>query len=571
MTVVPVIGRELRAQARQPLTYWLRIIGGLSIAAAFLAAWWHMEQDRAFFATAARWRGFYRSIPRGPSPFEAFGTALFGNINLLIVCAIWLFVPLSAADAISRERREGTLPLLFLTRLSSSGIVLGKACAHILRSFSLFVTMAPWLMLPVLFGGVAIKDVQIALTLDVAAILLAMSAGLLATTWPRDWLRSVILAEFLALFFLLLLLHGHEAVLRDALNVGTPASLPGSWQGRLGYNRWEVIAPASQTGWIEWFQAALALTTNWSRPDQWQGGFGMASGSSWAALWTRMTPAGHHAWIIGCIALVLGSGLLFFVTILIGASRIQSSWRDTGEAFHSTELKQQFFAPRYLAPFLHQRLSRALSANPIGWLQVYSPSARLIKWGWCLFIILIEILLSGNSDDLYGAQRAFGLLLLLGMTFSATASFRQELATGAFELWLVTPLRERQIIAGRVRGLWKQFLPALLVYAAGGIYLASGWNDNVRAVEAWTSLARMLAGFCAMPLLGLYFAIMRWNFFTSWLVAGLVGLGLPGLVRALGATETFRIIFQLGLGAMAGVFLYQRLRKREFLLALTHR
>jgi hypothetical protein len=203
MTVVPVIGRELRAQARQPLTYWLRIIGGLSLAAAFFAAWWHMEQERAFYATTARWPGFYRSVSPVPRSFEAFGAALFGNINLLIFFAIWLFVPLSAADAISRERREGTLPLLFLTKLSSSGIVLGKACVHILRSFSLFLTMAPWLTLPVLFGGVAIKDVQIALTLDVAAILLAMSAGLLATTWPRDWMRSVILAEFLALFLLI--------------------------------------------------------------------------------------------------------------------------------------------------------------------------------------------------------------------------------------------------------------------------------------------------------------------------------------------------------------------------------
>jgi hypothetical protein len=27
MTLLPVIARELRAQSRQPMTYWLRVIG----------------------------------------------------------------------------------------------------------------------------------------------------------------------------------------------------------------------------------------------------------------------------------------------------------------------------------------------------------------------------------------------------------------------------------------------------------------------------------------------------------------------------------------------------------------
>ena len=98
---------------------------------------------------------------------------------------------------------------------------------------------------------------------------------------------------------------------------------------------------------------------------------------------------------------------------------------------------------------MDQSLSRALTANPIGWLQHYSPSARMVKWAWCLFIILVEIYFSADPDDLYAAQAGLGLLLLLALTFSATGSFRGELETGAFELLLVTPLRERQIIAGR--------------------------------------------------------------------------------------------------------------------------
>jgi len=96
-----------------------------------------------------------------PNTVQTFGTTLFGKMNLFIFVAIWLFVPLASADALSRERREGTLPLLYLTELRSVGIVLGKAFVHMLRSVSLFLAMAPWLMLPLVFGGVGVSDVVV--------------------------------------------------------------------------------------------------------------------------------------------------------------------------------------------------------------------------------------------------------------------------------------------------------------------------------------------------------------------------------------------------------------------------
>jgi ABC-type transport system involved in multi-copper enzyme maturation permease subunit len=47
------------------------------------------------------------SLPATPNPYQTLGIALFGKMNLFIFAAIWLFVPLAAADAVSRERREG--------------------------------------------------------------------------------------------------------------------------------------------------------------------------------------------------------------------------------------------------------------------------------------------------------------------------------------------------------------------------------------------------------------------------------------------------------------------------------
>src|SRR5213592_3639464 len=218
MSVLPVIVRELRSQARQPLTHWLRIIGGLSVVAAILAALWSIGAIKPQAQSIA-----------SPNLVQAFGTTLFGKMNLFIFLAIWLFVPLATADAVSRERREGTLPLLYLTELHSFGIVVGKAFVHMLRSVSLFLTMVPWLLLPLVFGGVSVNDVAMAMMLDGSSVLLAQSAGLLASTIPRDWLKSAILALSFALVLLLMLLNVHGGLIRESVRIGTPAGLgPGT-------------------------------------------------------------------------------------------------------------------------------------------------------------------------------------------------------------------------------------------------------------------------------------------------------------------------------------------------------
>src|SRR6266478_3269308 len=529
MSVLPVIVRELRSQARQPLTHWLRIIGGLSVVAAILAALWSIG------AINPQTQGIAL-----PNLVQTFGTTLFGKMNLFIFLAIWLFVPLATADAVSRERREGTLPLLYLTELHSFGIVVGKTFVHMLRSVSLFLTMVPWLFLPLVFGGVSVNDVVLAIMLDALCVLLAQSAGLLASTIPRDWLKSVILALSFALVLLLIMLNVHGEFIRKAVRLGTPAALrPGTrafWNSTL----WQFYYDQSQNGIIGRTRGLIELTTKasvreygrWSRSYP---GFILTSvETTWGELWSSLTPAGRAHWFRGVAVMLSASFLILLGSTWVVARRNEHSWRDAPDQFFDSELRRRFLSPRFGVQSLKRNLSRSLTMNPIGWLQHYSPSGRMVKWGWCFFVIVVEIIFSLNPSDLYAAQAGLGLLLLLGLTFSATGSFREELETGAFELLLVTPLRERQIIAGRVRGLWRQFLPAILVYGSGSIYLASGWSDGDLAGQAWRALARTMAGFCTLPLIGLYFSVRRWNFFAAWLAACAIGLVPAWLGRVFG-------------------------------------
>jgi ABC-type transport system involved in multi-copper enzyme maturation permease subunit len=579
MSILPVIARELRAQARQPLTYWLRMAGGLSVVGAIVAALWvegginrrptYVVSGMTTFSAANSFAG------PAPNQFQSFGTTLFSKMNLFIFTAIWLFVPLASADALSRERREGTLPILYLTELRSLGIVVGKCFVHMLRAFSMFLTMAPWLMLPLVFGGVDVRDIEMALLLNLTAVLLAQAAGLLASTIPRDWLKSVILAELFALCLFLSMLVVHGEVLSSALRAGMPPGLtpgtPAFWNSRYSALYEFTGAPWYGGGILARTKGLLEISVNNSFADyvnpRWYYGR-FAAQTVWQQIWTTLTPPCVRAWFRGVMGMVIGAALVLLAATWIGAWRIERSWRETPADSSVSELRDQYFRPVFAVQSFKRRLSRALMANPIGWLQQYSTSARLVKWGWCLFIIVVEIIFSSNSNDLYEAQAGLGLLLLLGLTFSATASFRQELETGAFELLLVTPIRERQIVVGRLRGLWQQFLPAILVYGAGMIYLAVGWRDQSHGPQAWLSLTRTMAGYCTLPLVGLYFSVLRWNFFGAWLAACVVGMAPAWLCRSFGAifgvNELEVIALQFGVGFAAALMLEMRLKSRGF-------
>src|SRR5438874_12617607 len=150
MTVLPVIERELRAEARHDFTYWLRLAGASALLVVFVLT---LADQRL-------------SAPQ-------LGAILFGNLHTALVFAIWMLVPLLTADCISRERREGTLGLLFLTRLTSLGVVIGKSLIHALRAATLMLAALPVLALPFLLGGVTWREAVMALLLDSGSVCLA--------------------------------------------------------------------------------------------------------------------------------------------------------------------------------------------------------------------------------------------------------------------------------------------------------------------------------------------------------------------------------------------------------------
>jgi len=479
MNVWPVIQRELRAQARHRATYWSRVYGGLLLVLVFAAVMgFAAETDSA-----------------------RLGSVLFGNLHTVMVAAIWFIVPLMTADCIARERREGTLGLLFLTPLTPAGVALGKSLLHALRAVSLLLVAVPLLCLPVMLGGVSWRDAVLALLLDGAGLVLALALGLLASTFAVTWTRAVIWSACLSLlgFGFLSLLCAVEFLL------GLVSKLPG-----MGSNQWPP--------WPE-LLAGMCL--------------GGAAGLSnimgvWREIWTRFPPAAQDQLLLFAAGNGLLCGALAAGIVALASRRLRFLRAGERESPRRDRVARAFTLPRFAPALLRSRQMKLLDRNPIVWLQGYSAMARASKWMWCLLILVGSVFpfvrALGHFSVLPQDAMEWGLgeflFLCLGISFTSSSSFRRERESGALELILVTPLTTAGILAGRLEGIWRQFLPAVLVFGLFHYYCLAQAQQAAELPLAWIVLSTVLT----MPMVGLLIGSAPGNWLSAWIGTYLLGV-----------------------------------------------
>ncbi len=525
MTVLPVIVRELRASARQPFTYYLRVLGVTAMLVVSLLFGLHF--------------GF------GPR----VGRELFSALHCTLLAAIWVLVPMLTADCLSRERREGTLGLLFLTPLKGTDIVVAKTLAHGLRAVTLWLAVLPMLTIPFLVGGVSWAEAALSVLINANAMCWALAAGLLASAWSRAWLRALLLAGILACIFVVLFEAAAGFFLLSAHNARLPRHLELDWDHAL--------------------VAGMGFVTN-IRGQMW-------SSYSWGGL--------------GFIAVVIAqttvlSLLILTAAVLAAGAKTRRSWQEEPPSRRRLWWRQTFCTPVLWLAFFRRWMRHKLEHNPIGWLEQRTWSGRLVTWSW--FAVLISIYSVVLTDRYFfeGADElhvTLAFLLAGSMALSAAGSFRRERESGVLELLLVSPVGENRIISGRLRGLWSQFVPAagllLAVWTYFSTFIPGGGNSG--------AMAFCLVMFLTVPVFGLYFSLLCRNFLIGFLGTVAVGLALPLVLgQALGAfwssyvsrnSELIWGMSPLVLGAICQSFLAlfcwsrlsHRLRKRAFPLERT--
>ena len=482
MRVLPVIERELRVQARLGFTYGLRVLGATTLL--FVCLYFGARE------------GFESAI----------GGRLFGYLNTTLFISIWIMVPMLAGDCISRERREGTLGLLFMTSLRAREIVLAKVLVHGLRAMTLWLAIVPVITICFLLGGVTWKEGVMSLLVNFSMICWALAAGLIASAVSKVWLRAQLVACGLGFCFAaaFLLLSGYAIL-------GTAGRDP-SFQLPHLFGAYRARGDFSGQAWGMGLFAVTDL-------EGW-----------WGTLFGSLKPGNQSAWYRAEIGITIFSVLLLLMAVEIAAFILRRLWQQNPPRPSQVWLEQQLTTPVVGVGLFRFWLRRKLERNPIGWLEQRTWSGRLVMWGWLAVLISIySALFSSNGLDriIDPVQNLLGWTLVCTMAATAAGSFRRERETGLLELLLVSPLVVSQIIFGRLRGLWGQFLPALVIISAVWMYFTQVFHLQLVSV----SIQFLCVSFVTIPVVGLYHSLRRPNFVSAFLFTLFWGLLLPVCIR----------------------------------------
>jgi ABC-type Na+ efflux pump permease subunit len=467
-----VIERELRAEARRPANHWLRVLAAGVLLSVF--------SSLTLNAQVA---------------FAELGDLIFSALQRTLHIAFWVIVPLMTADCISRERREGTLGLLFLTPLSIKDVIAGKAIIHVLRALTLFLATVPILGLPIVFGGVTWASVLVAIFNLANAVCLGIAAGIYASTKGGTTVQTMIMA--------------------------------------VGYS------------------------------------FGFAIGSSlWIAPLNAVVSASSFKLIVALVTCSLCLAIAVGYVLKLSAARLRESWQEQTAAPERPEWVEGFSsAPEVRAIFAWNK-NRTLDRNPVAWLQEYSWTARLTKWGWFLVVLVAELAVMGGWEPRRAPESRWFLPagLALALAFSAVASFRREYETGLLELLLITPLSVRQLLRGRIWGICCHYLPAVSIF----LVLACGdYVLNPRAYLTSQLVWAFVLGLFSMMMVGLYLSLGRLNFFLAWLLTWTLSFLIP-IVATIGLMPPddilfgLPLIFQVVMAVVAWFLLERKIRLRTF-------
>ena len=98
----------------------------------------------------------------------------------MLAAGAWIGAP-----ALLRERTEGTLPLLFLTHLTPTAIVLGTSLGAVLRLGALWMATIPAGLVPLAFGAVGAWDALAVVAFEAGLGVTGLAAGLMAAALVR--------------------------------------------------------------------------------------------------------------------------------------------------------------------------------------------------------------------------------------------------------------------------------------------------------------------------------------------------------------------------------------------------
>ncbi|MEA1950104.1 MAG: hypothetical protein U9N87_01880 [Planctomycetota bacterium] len=438
MLVGPVFTREFTIAPRRPRLYIARSAYVLALVGLMSVAW--------LMVTGTQ-------VVRDIGDLARFGTMLFQILAPLQMVVGVFFSSLLTASAVSQEKDRRTLILLLLTNMTNSELVLGKLLASLLQVLVLLLATLPLFMICVLLGGVSFAQVGQALAVTLTTTIFCGSLGSMLALWREKTFQALALTVLTVVLWIAV---------------------------------WEIVA----VGTFGTSFAGLAAHE-------------LAAGMSpWQAIIETTQPFSQSSPALGILGtttnLYLFTSVLAAVAINAFAIAMVRVWNPSREARPLTAAEQAKAEEVLFEADAHIRVEKAKEKaktspepartrrvwdNPIVWREIrtwaYGRKILVIRLAYLLLFTLAVaglLWLGGDAQTLTRAQGATALvplflLSLFLLNAQAVTSLTSERDARALDLLLVTDLTPKEIVFGKLGGIFYNTKEMILLPVLLCIYL----------------------------------------------------------------------------------------------------
>jgi hypothetical protein len=446
----------------------------------------------------------------GPSVFHSLLATAF-----LLCCGASLLT----ADVISRERREGTLGLLLLTRVRGFDVLLGKLGSAGLACICGVVALLPVLMIPILAGGVTGGEVVRQALALLNTLFFALAIGLWASASQTERARAVrvTLVTFISIsvipLLLLLFLTGTPLQYLEGASplVTVMAATDGSYQSSAAMY-WTSVVLVQVISWL--FIGGASKKLRRLRPDE---GLDRARESSEP----RSPSVGLTTW-----------------------QTAQMTSPDPGTKVSSND-QTLWRTPQSLVV---RRWNPGAGVSPVEWLVGRQRGLTAMLWAGALIgffhyasYLLYRPFMGWSAWAIIGSLPGLTVAVLSGACFAFVTSrfFMEARRSGELELLLATPLGARRIILDQWKALerlmaWPAiFLIGLILLRLLPLFIGNTTSLAVPLyilLSAAMALVNTLAGLAAICWVGLWFGLKARTQTAAVLWTAGLAKGLPYLL-----------------------------------------
>ena len=423
----------------------------------------------------------------GGARFARDGGILFSLLTtyaFVLALAAGVFV---TADALSEEKRTGTLGLLFLTDLNGYDVVLGKFVARALGPFYALCAIVPVTAVSLAMGGVTGGEFwRLALVL-LNTLFLSLTAGMWVSARCRESQHAV--AGTLALLLVLLTTHAAAAGI---------VKLPTGWHT------------------LAWLSPSFAFQTAQ------EANYAGRAGAFWCSL--------------------VVTNLIGWLLLALASRKIQSAWQDQPPRARRRTMARRTYHPSPAGP-KGQPLLWLLRAGPGLKLGCWG-----VTLCWAIgATVAMSLSARGGHDDhwktIFVGGKITAFVLKTVFVILACRFFTDARRSGLLEILLCVPLTDLEIIRAHWRSLWHLFAGPLTLFCAplflrtllGWDELGPGAGPALISVFTGYGLSAVLAlntltDFAALGWVGMWFAVSLKKPASAPALAMLLVLLLPSFL-----------------------------------------